>query len=269
MTAARGVVVVLLLFLWLSTAGGQSAGPDMAFETIALRCLTAGEVAPLLAPHFQFVGRAVAPAPQEGRGELASFVPEGVKPITAGSQSSRNLLVAGSAEGVAELRGLLSRIDAKPQALLLSLTVYPAPLSGFAATKPRRATEPSVTCAALKPGQSLSELGLPAGVAGTAIRLTVANASPEFVPLPAYRGWPQGLLVVTARVNADRTVALTVGAGLLEDAANPLAAVEQARSSPAATGRVNPSAGERAALVLSRGKAGVTVVVEVALDRSA
>jgi len=269
MAASRYAIVAAVLFASLSPAGASSAGPEIAFEVIALKHLTAGEVAPLLAPRFQFVGRTVAPPSALGRGDLASFVPEGVKLITAGHQSSHTLLVAGTAGGAAELRGLLATIDAKPQAVHLSFTVYPAPLSvAGVASRPAKETEPSVAWLTLEPGRTLAALGLPAQVQPTAIEVDTASGASEFVPLPAYRGWPQVLLEVTARMNADETVTLGVGAGVLDDLRDPLAAVEQARSSPVTIGHVNVRQGEKPVVVLSRGGAGITVVIEVARGKT-
>jgi hypothetical protein len=268
MLAVRCILVVALLGLLVALAAGSSASPGIAFETVTLRHLTAGELAPLLAPYFQFVGRTLMSAPEPGRGDLAGFVPEGVKLITAGNQSSHNLLVAGTARGVAELRSLLSTIDGKPETLHLSVSVYPAlPSKAPLGERPTDPAEPSVSWLTLKSGQSLSALGMPRGVEPTEVKLDVANGSSEFVPLPAYRGWPQVLLSVMARINADDTVTLTVGAGMLEEAGNPLAAVQQARSSPAATRHMNVRAGEKAALVVSREKVGITVAIEVARDK--
>jgi hypothetical protein len=276
MIAVRCMLVAALLALSVPLAAGSSASPGIAFETVTLKHLTAGELAPLLAPYFQFVGRTLMRAPEPGRGELAGFVPEGVKLITAGNQSSHNLLVAGTARGVAELRSLLSTIDGKPETLHLSVSVYPALLSkaplgerpgkpiGSRSTEP---TEPSVAWLTLKSGQSLSALGMPRGVEPTEVKLDVANGSSEFVPLPAYRGCPQVLLSVMARINADDTVTLTVGAGMLEGTGDPLAAVQQARSSPATTGHMSLRPGEKSVLVISREKVGITVAIEVARDK--
>jgi hypothetical protein len=275
MTAVRCIFVVALLGLLVALAAGSSPGPGIAFETLTLKHLTAGELAPLLAPYFQFVGRTLMPAPEPfgsaqgrpDRGDLAGFVPEGVKLITAGNQSSHNLLVAGTAKGVAELRGLLSTIDAKPETLHLSVSVYPAPLSKAPLGEhPDERTELSVGWVTLKSGQSLSAFGMPAGVERSQIKLDVANGSSEFVPLPAYRGWPQVLLSVTARINADGTATLTVGAGMLEEAGDPLAAVRQARSSATTAHHMNLRLGERSVLVLARGNAGITVVIELARE---
>jgi hypothetical protein len=253
------LVFAVLATLSLATAPALCGAPAISFETIALTHLTAAEVAPLLGPHFQFLGQPVAPTPRPTRGSLADFVPEGIELITAGHHSSHNILVAGTAESVAQLRALLTQLDAKPQPVRLSLAVYPTVPAGASASRALPLSSGvSIASSAVPRGQRLSFPRLPSGFQPPQISVNTANATMEFVPLPRFADWPQVLLGLVNRINADGSITMSVWAGLLEDPADPEAAVEQARETSL---HINLAKDESLALILSRPDSAATVVI--------
>jgi len=127
--AMRWTVVLLAVGLLFAAVSAWSAEEEIAFETIALKHLTAGEVAPLIGGKFQFIGRAAgrAAVPEAG-GPLEGMVHEGVLLVTAGGPLSHCLLVGGTSEGIAQLRELLAALDHRAPLIPVTITVYPPSL---------------------------------------------------------------------------------------------------------------------------------------------
>lgn len=250
---------VMLLLACLCAGSARAAGPTPVFETIALTNLKAGEIAALLAPHFRYAGALGAPAPAQRPSAQADVVPEGTQLITASHQSSRYLLVAGTPEAVGQLRGLLALLDVRPRPVRLTVHVYPAAADRGPSWQDIPET-PGVEAAVrgLAPGELPRCPALPRGFEPHEIVVEALHPAPEFIPLPLFADWPQALLCAAAHINADGGITLAVGAGLLEPGGDPRAAVEQAWSMPAAR-TLRP--GEALALALSRGDAGITVVI--------
>jgi len=267
MRLTRYLSALLVVAVLLAAAPAFSADRDIAFETITLKNITAGEIAPLFGAGFEFFGREKPAEPDSGRAgqsTLSELLPPGVTLMTAGGPTSHNLLVAGTAEGVADLRGLLAMLDHRPQSLPVTVTVYPARPTEDAQWPETRATpETAVNCSVvlLAKGKGARPLAFPREAEPTAITLQVGNLTQEFIPLPAYRGFPQVLMSVTPRINADGTVTGTCAFGLLErtDRDGLEAAVRSARFTNAYT--VNVSVGEEFAFLLSRPGGAVTAVV--------
>lgn len=118
-------VVVLVVSPSLALTG-YAAEQDIAFETISLTHLRAGEIAPLFAPHFCYAGELAGSGASQLPSSSSGLLPDGVKLITAPNQSSRYLLVAGTAEAVAELRDIVVRFDVTRRTVQLSVKVYPS-----------------------------------------------------------------------------------------------------------------------------------------------
>jgi len=211
MRAVRCVAVWLVVGLLLAAAPTWSAEGDIAFEMIKLKHLSAGEVAPVLGGGFQFIGRQADRVAEPGSagGSLGSFLPEGVKLITAGSQRSHYLLVAGTNESVAELRGFLALLDHQAPMIPMTVSVYPAPPSEDSGWRKLEATTEGGTGLTVRVAYSDKEaavLSFPSEAKPTRISLELANLAQEFVPFPVYKGFPQVLMSVVPRVNADGTV---------------------------------------------------------------
>jgi len=257
---------LLVVGALLAGAPAFSADTDIAFETITLKKVTAGEIAPLFGTGFEFFGREKLAEPEPGRagqGALSDSLPPGVRLMTAGSPTSRNLLVAGTKEGVAQLRGLLSMLDHRPQSLPVTVTVYPAQPTERAGWEEIRAAPEAAASGVvlLRKGKQARPLAFPKEVEPAEIALSVGNLTQEFLPLPAYRGFPQVLVSMTPRINADGTVTGTFAFGLLErtDGDGLEAAVRSARSANSYT--VNVGVGEDLAFLLSRPGGAVTAVI--------
>ncbi len=256
---------LLVIGVLAAAAPAFSADPDIAFETIALKNVTAGEIAPLFGASFEFFGGEKLAEPEPGQSARSDLLPPGVKLMTAGSPTSRNLLVAGTKEGVAELRGLLSMLDHRPQSLPVTVTVYPAQpteRSGWEEIHAAPETAAGANVVLLRKGRQARPLAFPKEVQATEIALSVCNLTQEFLPLPAYRGFPQVLMSMTPRINADGTVTGTFAFGLLArtDGNGLETAVRSARSANSYT--VNAAVGEEFAFLLSRPGGAVTAVIK-------
>lgn len=209
------VTVGLAVSLLLAAGRAWSAEGEVVFETIKLEHLTAGEVAPLLGGSFHFIGRQADRVPEPGSagGSLAGFVPDSVKLITAGSLRSHYLLVAGTRDGVAELRGLLALLDHDAPLIPMNITVYPSAPSGDSGWRKLEATADSGTGLSARvayPSKDAAPLSFPTEAKPTRISLELSNLGQEFIPFPPYRGFPQVVMSVTPRLNADGTVTVTL-----------------------------------------------------------
>lgn len=251
--ALRLLAVLLLLLCAMSLA---SAAPDIAFETISLHHLTAGEVAPLLGPKFRFLGASGEWAQPKGS---AALTPQGITFITAGHQSSSKLLVAGTPEGVGELRTLLAPIDTLPSQVKLTAQIYPAPPDGWANWQAFPAMSGfGVRVRKFGAGADPRFSVLPASAQPTSQIAVLSNLRPEYLALPPYGNLPQVLLCVQPKMNAGGSVGLSFGVGALAAGGSPAAAAEAARAMPAT---VSVKQSEQLALALERDRAVVTVVL--------
>lgn len=251
--ALRLLAVCLLL---LCTASLASTAPGVAFETISLQHLTAGEVAPLLGPKFRFLGASGEWAQPKGS---AALTPQGIAFITAGHQSSSKLLVAGTPEAVGELRTLLAPIDTLPSQVKLTAQIYPAPPDGWANWQ----SFPEMSGFGVKvrefsAGTDPRFSVLPASAQPTSQLAMLSNLRPEYLVLPPYGNLPQVVLCVQPKVRAHVGLGLSFGVGALPAGGSPEAAVEAARAMPAT---VSVKEGEKLALALERDRAVVTVVL--------
>jgi len=251
--ALRLLAVLLLLLCAMSLA---SAAPEIAFETISLHHLTAGEAAPLLGPKFRFLGPSGEWAQPTGS---AAVTPQGITFITAGHQSSSQLLVAGTAQGVAQLRTLLAQLDALPSQVRLTAQIYPAPPDGWANWQ----ALPAISGLGVRinkfPAASPPRFSvLPASVKPTTQTALLSNLRPEYVALPPYGNMSQVLLCLQPKMNADGSLGLSLGVGALAAGGSPAAAAEAARAMPV---NISVRKGEQLAIALERDRAVVTVVL--------
>jgi hypothetical protein len=253
--------LVLLLAMVSVAFSGVARARDIAFETIPLKHVTAGEIAPLLGPRFQYAGE-LSERPKAGGQAAADAFLNGVELIAAAHQSSRYLLAAGTAEGVATLRAFLAQFDVQRGSVRLVVRVYPAPpagaASGWVSLDAAGTVSPSVRV--VRAGQQLSFPALPAHVKPREIAVTTCAEATELIPLPTYANWPQVLLAASTAMGAGVGRTVTVGVGVLETGTSPRAAVRQAWGSRY-TGVVQR--GERLAIMLSRGDSALTAVVSV------
>jgi hypothetical protein len=182
-----------------------------------------------------------------------------VKLITAPNQSSRYLLIAGTAPAVSETRLLVSTLDVARRTVQLSLKVYPSlpqHTSGWHDLSPRNGVAAAVRT--LAAGEHLRFPALPRGFEPEQIVLGAFDSGPEFVPLPPLRSWPQVLLCLMPHVRASDAVTLYFGIGLLEQTDDPVGVVREAWDTSAAE---SLTAGESLALRLSKGNSGITVII--------
>lgn len=251
-------VVVLVVSPGLALTG-YAAEQDIAFETISLTHLRAGEIAPLFAPHFCYAGELAGSGASQHPSSSSSLLPDGVKLITAPNQSSRYLLVAGTADAVAELRDIVIRFDVTRRTVQLSVKVYPSlpqETSGWHDLSAKNGV--SAAARTLAAGERLRFPALPRGFEPEQIVVSAFDSGPEFVPLPPLRSWPQVLLCLMPHVRASDAVTLYFGVGFLRQSDDPVGVVEQAWDTSAAE---SLSPGESLALRLSRGTSGITVIV--------
>ena len=256
----RGAAFLLFVLISLFAVPASAADRDIAFETIPLRHLRAGEIAGLLGPRFQYAGALRSPEGGERDSRHGGLVPEGVKLITASHQSSRYLLAAGTAEAVAELRALIGRFDVEQPVVQLRVKIYPSLAtkeSGWHDIPPRDDVE--VAARALAADEQLRFPALPRPFKPHEITVNAIGNAPEFVALPVFKGWPQVLLCVAPDAEVEKGGAVLVGVGLLDEGSgSPAEAVQQAWEMPA-TQSLLP--GESLALRLSRENSGITVVI--------
>lgn len=238
---------------------GHAAEQDIAFETISLTHLRAGEIAPLFAPHFRYAGELAGSGASQLPPGSSGLLPDGVTLITAPSQSSRYLLVAGTAEAVAETRMLVTSLDVAHRAVQLNVKVYPSLPKGTSGWN-ELSTKSGVAVAArtLAVGENLRFPALPSGFQPKPIVVGAFDSGPEFVPLPPLKSWPQVLLCLMPHVRAGNAVTLYFGVGFLRQSDDPTGVVEQAWDTSAAE---SLSPGESLALRLSKGTSGITVIV--------
>jgi len=251
-------VVVLLVSPSLSLMG-CAAEQDIAFETISLTHLRAGEIAPLFAPHFCYAGELAGPGASQLSSGSSGLLPDGVKLITAPNQSSRYLLVAGTAPAVSETRLLITSLDVARRDVQLTVKVYPSlpqETSGWHDLYARNGV--AAAARTLAAGEQLRFPALPRGFEPKQIVVGAFDSGPEFVPLPPLRSWPQVLLCLMPHVRAGNAVTLYFGVGFLQQSDDPVGVAREAWDTSAAE---SLSPGESLALRLSRGSSGVTVII--------
>jgi len=249
---ARCLLALLLVSIAVSASGAEP--PATAFETITLKHGTACEVAPLLGPQFRSAD-ALAGSATAGRSAGREF--PGVSLITAAHPGSRYLLAAGTAEGVGALRGFMATFDVPRRDVDIAVEIYPAPpaqMTGW--IRLGDAGEVEVLGRTIAAGDGLRFPPLPSDFKPTVIRVSGRDGAPEFLPLPTFGNFPQVVLGVAADVGKGQ---LRVGIGVLEDGASPAGAAGEA-ANLRYTLSVRP--GQSIGLMLLRGKAAVTVVVE-------
>lgn len=251
-------VVVLVVSPGLALTG-YAAEQDIAFETISLTHLRAGEIAPLFAPHFCYAGELAGSGASQLSPASSGLLPDGVKLITAPNQSSRYLLIAGTADAVARLRDIVIHFDVARRTVQLNVKVYPSlpkETSGWNDLPAKNGV--AVAARTLAAGERLRFPALPGGFEPEQIVVGAFDSGPEFVPLPPLRSWPQVLLCLMPHVRAGNAVTLYFGLGLLQQSDDPLGVVREAWDTSAAE---SLSAGESLALRLSKGSSGITVIV--------
>jgi len=243
-------VRVLLVVLVLSCAVSAAAPPEVAFETITLKHVTACEIAPLLGSQFRFASEPARP------GAAKEFA--GVSLITAAHPGSRYLLVAGTAEGVGAVRGFVAPFDAPRSRVQISAEVYPAPpgqMTGWTRLADVRGVQ--VLGRTIPAGDTLRFPPLPSDFTPTKIVVSGRAGAAEFVPLPAFGNFPRVLLAVEPDIRKGR---VRLGVGVLDEGTTASAAAAESASLRYVLGL---GAGEGTALMLLQGKAAVTVVVRV------
>ena len=250
---ARCLLALLVVSLAVSASGAEP--PEMAFETIQLKHLTACEVAPLLGSQFRFAEELARPA---AAGRLAGREFPGVSLITAAHPGSRYLLVAGTPEGVGELRGFVATFDVPPRGVEIAVEVYPAPpaqMTGWTRLGDAGAVE--VFGRTIPAGETLRFPPLPRDFKLTVIRISGRDGAAEFAPLPTFGNFPQVVLAAEADRRKGR---VRLGVGVLDEATAPAAAAAESAN---LRYTLSMRAGESIGLMLLRGKAAVTVVVRV------
>jgi hypothetical protein len=255
----RSAALLVCVIGLVAALPGSGAEPDIAFETISLTHLRAGEIAPLLAPHFRYAGELPRSGEAGPPADSSGLLPEGVKLITASHHSSRCLLVAGTARAVADVREIVGRFDVDRRSVQLTVKVYPS-LAEKASGWHDLPAQNGVDAAArtLAAGERLRFPALPRGFEPQQILVRALDSGPEFVPLPPLRTWPQVLLCLMPHIRAGSAVTLYFGVGLLQQSDDPTQVVKQAWDMSAAQ---SLSAGESLALRLARGNSGITVVI--------
>ncbi len=255
----RSIALLVCLVGLVAALPGSGAEPDIAFETISLTHLRAGDIAPLLTPAFRYAGELSESGEAGSPGDSSGMLPEGVKLVTAPHQNSRYLLIAGTAGAIAETRALVRSLDVARRAVRLTVNVYPS-LAEKASGWHDLSAESGINVAArtLAAGERLRFPALPRSFEPESIVVEALDSGPEFVPLPPLRGWPQVLLCLMPHTRAGGAVTLYFGVGFLQQGGQPLQAVKQAWDTSAAEGL---SAGESLALRLARGGSGITVVI--------
>lgn len=243
------------LLLALAVSGALAAPPGTAFELVQLKHLTACEIAPLLGSQFRLAGEPTRPA-SAGRSAAREFA--GISLITAAHPSSRYLLAAGTAEGVAELRGFVALLDGPRPRVQVRAEVYPAPpaqMTGWARLAEVGGLQ--VLGHAIPAGAKLRFPPLPPDFSPTVIEVSEAAGAAEFLPLPAFGNFPQVVLGVAADLGKRQ---MRLGVGVLSEQSSPAWAAEAAAN---LRYTLSMRAGESIGLMLLRGKAAVTVVVRV------
>ncbi len=257
----RPTAVLIVALLCAGCASAFAADDKLAFETIDLVNLTAGEVAPMLGDRFRFAGEPAAVARRPGAPLFAS---EGLTLVTAGHQSSQLLLAYGTEKAVGELRQLLAAIDAPRPKVRVTISFYPAAprKTGDWQTGPEMA---GLTTKVKDYGESAS-LSLPPQAfmeMGSAFANVSASAQ-ELVALPPFSNWPQVLLGIEAKPNPDGTIGLSIGVGLSEQGRDPWQAIAEARAMPLST---TVKQREQYAVALSGRGAGVTLMFTTSLSQ--
>ncbi len=178
--------------------------------------------------------------------------------IAAAHPSSRYLLAAGTAEGVGALRGFVAVLDRPRVRVRVRVEVYPAapaPMTGW--TRLGDVGEVQVFGRTIPAGQKLRFPPLPRDFKPTEVAVSGPGGAGEFLPLPAFGNFPQALLAVDPDMPKGT---VRVGVGVLDEGTTASAAAAEAwRLGYTLRAR----AGESIGLMLLRGQAAVTVVVEV------
>jgi len=248
---------VLVALLVVSCCATVYAGaPDVAFERIDLKHLPVCEIAPLLGPQFGYAKELCEPGTRHDAGVAREF--RGVGLIAASHPSSRYLLAAGTAQGVAELRGFVERLDAPLPRVRIAAEVYPAApadITGWTYVAPGLAGI-DVRARVVPASQKLRFPALPRDQRPHEIAVSGYCGRPEFMPLPAFANWPQVLLAVAA--DGKRKGTLVVGVGGLNGERQPLGALKEAW---ALRNTLRVNAEEVLILLLKRENSAVTVVL--------
>jgi len=247
------LLIVSLVVLCCATV--YAGAPEVAFERIDLKHLPVCEVAPLLGPQFGYVKELCEL--DTDRGSLAPKEFPGVELITAPHPSARYLVAAGTAQGVAELRAFVERLDEPLPRVRITAEVYPtAPaeiagwieLSAAAGLEARARSVPTE--------QKLRFPPLPHDYRPQEIMVLSYSGRAELMPLPVFANWPQLLLTVAAEAGERRK--MLVGVGVLGEDTRPLSALKTAWALRN-TLRVGPK--EALVVVLERENSAVTVVL--------
>jgi beta-lactamase regulating signal transducer with metallopeptidase domain len=149
------------------------------------------------------------PPARAGGGALISFLPEGIKLISAASSQSQQLLVAGTPEAVAQLREFIELLDKKPQRVILSIMVYEgAPENGVPAYA--SAVEGDMTVVSPRRGDAEFRFR---GRALHAMRTATMNLLPVSSVAQTSTGSGQSrqsLIVVVPRINGDGSITVSL-----------------------------------------------------------
>jgi len=251
--------ILLLLALCLFAAAACAAAPDIVFETIVLSNATAEEIAPLLGPKFSLPGEPTAPGPRPESEAGLPRLPEGITLITAGERRSHYLLVAGTAEAIAQVRALVGQQESKPGPLRVTVTVLRTnvgALSGWEELPAFPGVEATVYRRAAGRRLNLPPMLVQPG--RNQVQVDTSSEVAELMLLPSFPEWPQVLLAARPAVKEDGSVALSLGLGLFDGTRKPEDIVKQALGLPYEAS-VKP--GEELTLLLSGAKSALMVIL--------
>lgn len=258
--------LLALLIAFAASCSCEAAAPSTAFETIQLKHLTAAEVAPLLGGKFHYIGTSGDWARPDESG-MGALVPQGIDLVTAAHQGSSQLLVAGTAQGIAEMRALVAQLDSRPQriqALVSIVNSAPNVIGG----EPGWRALPEMGGFKVQADTyfgGIDRYGFPIeSVELWQGNIELSDLRPEYIALPEFANWPQVVMCVQPRLTSDQTIALSLGVGALEKDGSPADAVKAARSMPVTLSVRNYG---ELAITLERDGAVVTVMVLPTVER--
>jgi len=236
---------------------------DIVYAIIELEHMPAGYVGSLFYPNFKVqAGRPVVPPTTP---YLADMLPEGIRFVSATDYNSKRLLVAGTPQAIAQLRALVGIVDKKPPDVRVQVKAWPGSPGPQADVDLYDLDERGSGEYELKIG-NVSAPSADAmarafrDVKAHEAEVTLSNLASEIVPLPKLGVLPPLLLQVTPRVNGDRTVTVTLALVPMDDPDAPNSAVVPQDADLLTT--VNVRSGESFVVVLAKGKARATILIE-------
>lgn len=249
-----------------------SAAQSMVYDTINLRYTTAAEIKLMLGERAKPKGLK-PPAQADATAQPFNYLlPEGIALLSPSAPFSRQLIVAGTPDAIARLRELVAIFDVETKEVSFLVSLYDttptaAPDGGWEAIFNQK--EPIMK---VKYGDFRDfKFGLyvkttPQFSSAPLLQqtLSIRNNMPTRLVLSAGPDFPQNLLSLIPRINADQSVTLNASLGKLNGKLKPKAAITRAETKPYVSTNVSLCPGQALAFALSTNSKEYILIIQPA-----